>query len=337
MMLKNYLERLWLILEWCKPFITFISQVLKNHLGKKKIPKPLSATRWERRVEAVRPFRYCDGEIFDALFEISQDISYDPSSRHEAEVLAQKMKNFKFCCCTVIWFNAFNQVNLASKVIQSIEVDISEVKQTLNKSVNFLKLYRSDEAFEKVISDAELITAELDLEPSFSFEVSIRPRFKKQMLSYETRDDPIINPKDRFKIECFNCILDSAINSIEEKFNQLNEHCDSFQFLYNIANIKKSFSKENLKEKCLNLPKILSTDTSADIDGTELLDELLALSELIEPKTSPLKVLELILGNNNFTPNVSIALRILLTQPVSIASGERSFSKLRSPVLYWRI
>ncbi|XP_065667775.1 uncharacterized protein LOC136088055 [Hydra vulgaris] len=165
--------------------------VLKNHLRKKIFPKPLSAT-------------------IDALFEISQDISYDPSSRHEAELLAQKMKNFKFCCCTVIRFNTLNQ------------------------------------AFEKVISDSELTAAELDLEPSFSFEVSIKPRFKKQMLSYETLDDPIINPKDGFKIECFNCILDSAINSIEERFNQVNEHCDAFQFLNDIASIKKDFSKESL-------------------------------------------------------------------------------------------
>ncbi|XP_065675709.1 uncharacterized protein LOC136091917 [Hydra vulgaris] len=212
----NHLERMWLILEW------------------------------------ISGLKLCDlfntVGIFDSLFEISQGISYDPSSRHEAE------------------------------------------------------LYRSDEASEKVISDAELIAAELDLKPSFSFEVSIRPRFKKQMLPYETRYNRIINPKDRFKIECFNCILDSAINSIEERFNQLNEHSDAFQFL---------------------------TDTSADIDSMELLDELLALSELIEPKTSPLKVLEFILRNNNFTPNVSIALQILLTQPVSVASGEHSFSKLK--------
>ncbi|XP_065672209.1 uncharacterized protein LOC136090033 [Hydra vulgaris] len=226
----------------------------------------------------------------EAYFEMVHYISYDLPSRHEA-VLAQKTKNFKFCCSTVIWFNTLNQVNLASKVIQNIEIDISEAKQTLNKNVNFLKLYRSDEAFEKVISDAELIAAELDLEPSFSFEVSISSRFKKQMLSYETRDDPIINPKDRFKIECFKGILDSAINSIEKRFNHLNEYCDAFKFL---------------------------TGTSANIDGMELLDELLALSELIEPKASPLKVLEFFLRNNHFTPNVSIALQILLTQLVSV-------------------
>ncbi|XP_065658618.1 zinc finger MYM-type protein 1-like [Hydra vulgaris] len=168
----------------------------------------------------------------------------------------------------------YNFLSGSSRRWTNIEIDISEAKQTLNKKVNFLKLYRSDEAFKKVISDAELIAAELDLEPSFLFEVSIRP---------------------------------SAINWIEERFNQLYENCDVFQFLYDFANIKKDFSKESHREKY----------------------ELLALSELIEPKTSPLKVLEFILRNNNFTPNISIALRILLTQPVSVASAERSFSKLK--------
>ncbi|KAG6923679.1 hypothetical protein G0U57_019881, partial [Chelydra serpentina] len=74
---------------------------------------------------------------------------------------------------------------------------------------------------------------------------------------------------------------------------------------------------------------------AADIDGVELYDELIALSELISPKTSPLKVLEFIARNDFFTPNTAIALCILLTLPVSVASGERSFSK-RKLLNYFR-
>ncbi|KAG6934133.1 hypothetical protein G0U57_017732, partial [Chelydra serpentina] len=73
----------------------------------------------------------------------------------------------------------------------------------------------------------------------------------------------------------------------------------------------------------------LNTDNAADIDAVELYDELIALSELISPKTSPLKVLEFIARNDFFTPNTAIALCILLTVPVSVASDERSFSKLK--------
>uniref|UniRef100_A0A8C0J4B3 HAT C-terminal dimerisation domain-containing protein n=1 Tax=Chelonoidis abingdonii TaxID=106734 RepID=A0A8C0J4B3_CHEAB len=73
-----------------------------------------------------------------------------------------------------------------------------------------------------------------------------------------------------------------------------------------------------------NLHLALSTDNTAEV---ELHDELIALSELISPKTSPLKVLEFIARNDFFTPNTAVALCILLTLPVSVASGERSFSK----------
>jgi hypothetical protein len=42
-----------------------------------------------------------------------------------------------------------------------------------------------------------------------------------------------------------------------------------------------------------------------------------------------LEVLQLILNINNFILNVAVALRIASTIPVSVASGERSFSKLK--------
>lgn len=47
-------------------------------------------------------------------------------------------------------------------------------------------------------------------------------------------------------------------------------------------------------------------------------------------KKNPKDILEYILKNNlvETFPNITVALRILLTLPVSVASGERSFSKL---------
>ncbi|KAG6924668.1 hypothetical protein G0U57_016807 [Chelydra serpentina] len=85
---------------------------------------------------------------------------------------------------------------------------------------------------------------------------------------------------------------------------------------------------------CEDLHLALNTDNAADIDAVELYDALIALSELISPKTSPPKVLEFIARNDFFTPNTAIALRILLTLPA--ASGERSFSKLKSLKNYLR-
>lgn len=58
-------------------------------------------------------------------------------------------------------------------------------------------------------------------------------------------------------------------------------------------------------------------------------DELVAISELLKPNTTPLEVLRFIVNINNFVSNVAEALHIILTMPVSVASFERRFSKLK--------
>lgn len=301
--------------------------VLKDHLKAHLTVKPLSNTRWESRIEAVRPFRYSPGEIYDSLYEISQDSSYDVESRCEAESLAKKMKTFSFCCCTVIWHKILNQVNLVSKGLQNIETDISEAVEKIEKTLNFLKLLRSDSGFDEVVADATILADDLDAELSFPPATSIRARRKRAMQN-ESRDEPIQDPKNRFKVECFFLILDQAITSVEERFNQLQNHADRFKFLYNIGDLKR-LEKADLLKKCEELASVLSQNEDSDIDPVELCDELVPLLELIEPNTAPIEVLRFLVRNKLTTPNVVVALRILLTLPVTVASGERSFSKMK--------
>jgi hypothetical protein len=108
MMLPCHQEMLFHFLEWCKRFHVSLSasprrwSVLKKHVTQLTV-KPLSDTRWESRIDSIRPFRYQAGEIYDALYDISQEMSYDPITRYEAELLASHMKSFKFLCSAVIW------------------------------------------------------------------------------------------------------------------------------------------------------------------------------------------------------------------------------------------
>jgi hypothetical protein len=74
--------------------------------------KPLSDTRWESRINLIRPFRYQPGEIDYALYDICQEMSYDPITRHEAELPASHVKSFKFLCSTFIWYNILEKLIL---------------------------------------------------------------------------------------------------------------------------------------------------------------------------------------------------------------------------------
>ncbi|XP_055524477.1 zinc finger MYM-type protein 1-like [Wyeomyia smithii] len=65
--------------------------VLKKHITSLTV-KPLSGTRWESRIDAVTPLRFNIGEIYDALYEASEDLKQDAFARNTAKSLAKKKK-----------------------------------------------------------------------------------------------------------------------------------------------------------------------------------------------------------------------------------------------------
>ena len=90
------------------------------------------------------------------------------------------------------------------------------------------------------------------------------------------------------------------------------------------------------KKNCLNLESFLTHETYSDIDGLDLYSELKVLKEFLQINdNSPINVLNYIKRLESF-PNACIAFKILLTIPVTVASAERSFSKLKLIKSYLR-
>ena len=127
--------------------------------------------------------------------------------------------------------------------------------------------------------------------------------------------------------------------SLNECFQQLCYFRDTFGFLFNIASISNT-DNALLHSNCHNIQRILTPgtdssnngDSSSDVDSTALYDELTVLSDVLPDSVfSPLQVLRYLRRTNLDTsfPNISIALRILLPIPITVASGECSFSKLK--------
>ena len=102
-----------------------------------------------------------------------------------------------------------------------------------------------------------------------------------------------------------------------------------FLAFYLVLKKVKSLDDKKLKESCLNLENSLKHNNTSDIDGLDLFFELRILREFMhENNSTPLDILNYIKRINSF-PNAYIAYRIMLTIPVSVASAERSFSKLK--------
>ncbi|XP_049806800.1 uncharacterized protein LOC126249189 [Schistocerca nitens] len=141
------------------------------------------------------------------------------------------------------------------------------------------------------------------------------------------KDETIDDPTKRNKIEFYYYLILST--SLDERFNQLKAH-----FLYDIDKLKNA-PPDSLDTKCRNPAAILQDHESSNIIALEMRDELKVLSTLLKPGIDPEKILKF-MGRHNFCPNVNIALRIPLTLSVTVASGKRSFSKLKLIKTYLR-
>lgn len=183
----------------------------------------------------------------------------------------------------------------------------------------------------------EKLAVELEIFEGFDVDDPVRVRRKSRQFLYEGRDEPIVSPEQNFRVSFFNRILDIAIQAINERFTQLSEYNELFGFLYNIGS--KHFTDDELLKHCKDLQLALMSDGQSDINGVELWYEIKAIGRRLDTSNSdPKSVLKCIYTSNvvEVFPNLSIALRILLTLPVTVASAERSFSKLKIIKSYFR-
>jgi hypothetical protein len=63
--------------------------------------------------------------------------------------------------------------------------------------------------------------------------------------NYENSDELMQDPEKKFKVQFFSFILDALLQSLEEKFLQLQQHNTHFQFLYNRRSLQ-NMSKEHV-------------------------------------------------------------------------------------------
>lgn len=303
--------------------------ILTKHVTNLTV-KPLSETRWESRIDALEPLRYYIHQVYDAVYEATTDTKIDAFGKSIAIGIARKLTDFRFLCSLITWYEILYRVNLVSKTLQKKEVNLPGAVKLIESVKEFLNGMRSENGLNSVMTDARELAEKLEVAPEFPAEVQVRPRKAKRQFSYESEDEPVKSGKESFKIDFFFVVLDKAINSLDERLELLRNHGNNFQFLYDL-NLVEELNKEEVKEKCKNLEAVLTAANNSDINGEDLLKEIVILAALLPKDNSPEATLSYLTRNEmiDIFPNVFIALRILLTLPVSVASGERSFSKLK--------
>ncbi|XP_020271626.1 zinc finger MYM-type protein 1-like [Asparagus officinalis] len=195
----------------------------------------------------------------------------------------------------------------------------------LNELILFFEKYREN-GFKEAITEAKKVASEMEIETVFREKRIIR---RKRQFDESATEETMLSPEESFRIKYFPYIVDQAISSLKSMFEQFRHYEEVFGFLFDL----KKFSivdDASLKAYCAKLEGFLKHDSHFDIDGEDLFLELKFLREYLPKEIKKvIDVLNYLKKLDGTFLNAWIAYRILLTIPVTDASAERSFSKLK--------
>lgn len=143
--------------------------------------------------------------------------------------------------------------------------------------------------------------------------------------------------ESRFRINIFYGCLDIILSKLVERFRGLNEVADSFGFLQ--PQTLGTISDELMFERCENLVKKYRGDLSDQLPIQMISFRSCLRSEILKLQTVR-DVANLFLINNpaltTSFPDICTLFFLFITIPVTVASAERSFSKLKIIKTYLR-
>ncbi|XP_053119697.1 52 kDa repressor of the inhibitor of the protein kinase-like [Hemicordylus capensis] len=284
--------------------------------------KSESETRWSSRTEAVKPVNNHLEEILQVLQDMIDDEDESKESRSDAEQLRSHLLTYCFLTLLGFWNNILARIDSVQKRLQ-------DPKMNFHNAAVDLKSLQAHFDGEREVLVREALDVGHRLCEEWDVDFERHPRRKKRMPGEKSRDVGLTAREEMERV--MKGTLDRLNRELGERFTRLHDTDAKFGFLLDIEGLCYSADRENLKMNCENFCQMYRTDVDV-----QLYDEILDVRMLLAARTNmrvatPEQLLEFIVeyGDDSAFPNFRIALQIMLTVAVSVASCERSFSKLK--------
>lgn len=286
----------------------------------------LSKTRWTARAESIKAVWVSFDSIVKTLEEMSTAQYFDKNTRSQALGIAKKILTFDFVVTLYFMKNVMYKMKILTESFEAKDLNIIDALMLLNSSTDIFNDINNDSiGMDNLIDSSINYAHQLNINPESDFNKIHRRRLLPKRLDSNPSSQAIFDLKTFYRSE-FKKVLDTLTTLTSE---HLKKCIATVEPLFNLLKVPLSIkhSAEDF-EKIINLfPPGCSVSNIKDFDA--VYSEYLVLAHRCKDAKNVLDILNVSEMYKNILPNMNKILRLMFTAPVSTASNERAFSKLK--------
>lgn len=275
----------------------------------------MSKTRWSARIDGVRPVAQHLDALIKALSGL-ESLNLTAQTRTELKSIQKYMTKFECILMSSLWIKLLTAIHQTNIIIESRSSTLDVERDNVENLIGFIEKIR--EQWHEILAESKLVSQNIGICPVFSTSRSL------------PTDADV---EQHYKVNVFFVIIDSILSGLVRRFEALQQICAFFGFLWQF----NTLTDEDLHSAAEQFHQRYHTEVSEDLcDEVIFFRRIYSTNFHVQSKPKDLLQEIIKLGLSGVFPNVTIALRIFLCLPASVASGERSFNVLKQVKNYHR-
>ena len=284
----------------------------------------LSVTRWVARSDSITAVWASFEGIVSALEKEME--SSDAKTKIKAKNLLGKVRSFEFIVALMFMRNVMSKTKILTKQVQAVDLNIVDALEALDATINTLKYLRMKEDDVNLQIDAAIaFSAQHGIDAQSEFAKHHRKRIAPRRI--DDAPENAIHPElATFYRKEFLQVLDAQISLLDDNLKV------AFKIIEPaVSLLKPPYESEMVASDVASLTQLFPTSFKPDESSLEVeLNVFRNNCSLSKPDiTSIPDAFNYCLKYKNIFPLTLRCFKLTLTAPVTSASSERSFSKLK--------
>ncbi|XP_054717345.1 zinc finger MYM-type protein 1-like [Uloborus diversus] len=285
--------------------------------------KNLSKTRWTARAESVKAVWISYESIVRVLELIKLNFNdFDSKSRAAASGLHKKMLDFDFICSLFFTKNILFKIKHLTESLEKAELNIVDAMQLIQGTMKSFEEINNDEEINSLIKSSLCFAKNLKTSPEDEYLKNHRLRHAPRKLDNNPETNTSFDLMTYYRKE-FKVVLNVFTSCIQDNLKNTLSIFEPFQTIFTIPLHRNNCSIEAITSIVESYPELFPKDIEC------LHVELQMLLDASESCLSFVDISKMAFKLRNVLPSAYKICRLILTSPLSSASCERSFSKLK--------